>query len=249
MKYTKLFEQFIVDSDLVIESQDADINMAKTYIDEKSKGKHCLYFQFMTDQTAQKYAKEWGLTADGGRVMLACSNDKAELNSIKKDYLNKISSDSKRVFKQYGIGLMVEALDEELIEGTIAYDKVAKALYGTTSQSEIPAMSDFLKIKSGDDVTVIAVPLAKGSELFSFVQSLSKGSAWMSEKNIFGSKTMWGAFKGLSQDEFEELKSQFPSAEIADLDDYNPKKSKSKAIADGKKLSKVENVEDTYTKY
>jgi hypothetical protein len=116
MKYIKLFEQFTIDTGLVIESQDADINMAKAYIDEKSKGKHCLYFQFMADQTAQKYAKEWGLTADGGRVTLACSNNKAELNSIKKDYLNKISSDSKRVFRQYGIGLMVEALDFTLAD-------------------------------------------------------------------------------------------------------------------------------------
>lgn len=60
MKHIKLFEGFLNENYLVIESQDADINIAKAYIDEKSKGKHCLYFQFMTDQTAKKYANEWG---------------------------------------------------------------------------------------------------------------------------------------------------------------------------------------------
>lgn len=139
--------------------------------------------------------------------------------------------------------------EEYLTEGKISYDKVAKALYGTTSASEIPEMDQYLGVKPGDMVTVITVPLNQGSELFSFVTSLPKGSAWMSEKSIFGSKTMYAAFKNMSQSDFDSLKSQFPTATIGTLNLYTRIKTKTNAVADSKKLKDVNSVEDSAAKY
>jgi hypothetical protein len=90
------------------ESQEDDINMAKDYIDTKSTGKHCLYFNFMTPQAAEKFAKFAGVKADGDKVLLRCSNSTSELNSIKKEYMNAIDASSKKAFNHYGIGLSVE---------------------------------------------------------------------------------------------------------------------------------------------
>lgn len=119
----------------------------------------------------------------------------------------------------------------------------------TTSASEIPEMDQFLGVKPGDMVTVITVPLNQGSELFSFVTSLPKGSAWMSEKSIFGSKTMYAAFKNMSQGDFDSLKSQFPTATIGTLNLYTRMKTKTNAVADSKKLKDVDSVEDSAAKY
>jgi hypothetical protein len=143
----------------------------------------------------------------------------------------------------------IQANGFEIYEGKIAYDKVAKALYGTTAQSDIPQMDEFLGVKSGDMVTTIAVPLNQGSELFSFVTSLPKGSAWMGEKSIFGSKTMYAAFNNMSQSDFDSLKSSFPKAEVTNLDQFNKMKTRSKASAEGNKLSNVGSVEDSAAKY
>ena len=92
----------------LFESQEDDINMAKDYVDTKSTGKHCLYFNFLTPQSAEKFAKVAGVKAEGDKVLLRCSNDPKELNAIKKEYMNKIDPSSKKAFNYYGIGLSVE---------------------------------------------------------------------------------------------------------------------------------------------
>jgi hypothetical protein len=143
----------------------------------------------------------------------------------------------------------IKLFEQFVNEGKVSYDKVAKALYGTTSQSSIPTMTNFLGIKSGDSVTIITVSLNQGSELFSYVTSLPKGTAWMSELSVFGSKTMYGAFKNMSQGDFNDLKSQFPNATVTNLDSYNSMKSKTGAVAEDKKISGVESVSDASTKY
>ena len=110
-------------------------------------------------------------------------------------------------------------------------------------------MDEFLGIKSGDMITTITVPLNQGSELFSFVTSLPKGSAWMGEKTIFGSSTMYAAFKNMSQSDFDSLKSSFPTGEVTNLNLFNNMKTRVNASAEGNKLSKVGSVEDSAAKY
>jgi len=144
----------------------------------------------------------------------------------------------------------IKSFNEFIAEGRISYDKVAKALYGTTSQSEIPTMTSFLGVKPGDKVTIVSVPLNQGSELFSFVTSLPKGSAWAGEKSIFGSTTMYGAFRNMSQSDFDSLKSSLPKATISNLEMYShPMKQKSPAPTDGNKISTVNSVEDSAVQY
>jgi len=143
----------------------------------------------------------------------------------------------------------IKLFEQFINEGKVSYDKVAKALYGTTSQSQIPTMTNFLGIKSGDSVTIVTVPLNQGSELFGYVTSLPKGTAWMSELSVFGSKTMYGAFKNMSQNDFNTLKSQFPNATVTNLDSYNSMKSKAKATAEDKKISGIQSVGDAITQY
>jgi len=102
------YDEGYVNESLINESQEDDINMAKDYVDTKSTGKHCLYFNFVTPQSAEKFAKVAGVKTDGNKVLIRCSNDRKELNDIKKEYMNKIDASSKKAFNHYGIGLSVE---------------------------------------------------------------------------------------------------------------------------------------------
>jgi hypothetical protein len=136
----------------------------------------------------------------------------------------------------------------ELNEGKVSPDKVAKALYGTNANSA-PAMTTFLNVKAGDMVTIVSPPLTQGSELLSFVTAMPKGTAYMTQHSVFGSNTLYAAFKNMSQDDFDELVAQFPKAEVVDLDMYDSMKAKAKATASMKKLNNVESVSDASAKY
>jgi hypothetical protein len=147
------------------------------------------------------------------------------------------------------IKLFEEFINEsKLNEGKVSPDKVAKALYGTNANSA-PNMTTFLNVKGGDMVTIVSPSLAQGSELLSFVTAMPKGTAWMSQKSVFGSNTLYAAFKNLSQSDFDSLKAQFPKADVVDLDTYEPMKAKAKATASMKKLSNVDSVSDASAKY
>lgn len=102
------YDEGYVNEAALFESQEDDINMAKDYVDTKSTGKHCLYFNFLTPQSAESFAKVAGVKAEGDKVLIRCSNDPKELNAIKKEYMNKIDPSSKKAFNYYGIGLTVE---------------------------------------------------------------------------------------------------------------------------------------------
>lgn len=49
--------------------------MAKDYVDTKSTGKHCLYFNFLTPQSAESFAKVAGVKAEGDKVKSKYENE------------------------------------------------------------------------------------------------------------------------------------------------------------------------------
>lgn len=254
MKHIKLFEEFILDLSKF------NIKESFTYADaventgedvkEEEKG-IALALKALKARSVNDIAILTDTTEDDGEDLYDA------IKKMKSINIDSMIYDQAYVGKFMGKDVVVFGSDGDLFayvkesislnEGKVSPDKVAQALYGTNANNA-PTMTAFLNVRPGDMVTIVSPSLTQGSELLVFANSINR-TVWMAEKSVFGSNTLYAAFKNMSQDDFDLLKAQFPKADVVDLDMYEPMKAKAKATASMKKLSNVDSVADASAKY
>jgi len=111
MKHIKPFNDFVNESVLIEKNEwdEAVELMIDILVDSKSKGKFAMYYQGVGDQ--KNLASKLGLDNDGSRIILRKSDNLNDLKNLKKEYMDKVNKDTKRVFRQYGTGINVDKIE------------------------------------------------------------------------------------------------------------------------------------------
>jgi hypothetical protein len=248
MKYVKLFEEFTAGLKPVKENLTfADIaDNIGSNVKKEERG-ILAALKYLKATSANQISNAFS-TLDGDEDLYDAIDDMAQIsidsNIYDKAYTGKYNGKDVVVFDSEGDLFAFVKESASLMEGTVSFNKVIKALYGTTSQTGLPRMTEFLGVGQGDTVTIVAVSAKGGAELFNFVMSMPKGTAWMSKTSSFVA-----AFKNMSQRDYNALKAAVPSATVTGLDMFNPVKSSAQARAYDQKISAVDSVADASTTY